>query len=139
MPYLLIALFHTIYFRGRAAQDRDYALARIEKEGGKVLRYGRVGIYLKSPFVGVRLYPLHFWYQVNYPTRCGTWFVVTSSNTTPMGEWFWRDAEGKDGLPAMGSSGLCTPKVRFLEMLTGYALTIAVVTALVVLMFKVLS
>jgi hypothetical protein len=60
-------------------------------------------------------------------------------NTSPAGEWFWKDAEGKSGLPGFMSQGTESPKVLALGAVTGTVLGYLFLGLLVYFLFRVFS
>src|SRR5438552_1993572 len=95
---LLLAIGFALYYIRRGTAERVEFRRTIEQEGGQVLASQRVGLFLRSPFPGLRRCPLYYEYRCRYADREGTWFVAASADS-PTGQWVWRDAHAQSDLP----------------------------------------
>ena len=72
--------------------------AVIETEGGQVLESRQLSSFRRSPFRGLRAYPVVYEFRVRYGVRRGRWYVRTSRGS-PDYDWVWSDDDGRGDLP----------------------------------------
>lgn len=82
----------------RSRAEPPVLRAVIETEGGQVLESRQLGGFRRSPFRGLRVYPVVYEFRVRYGVRRGRWFVRTSRGS-PDDDWVWFDEDGKNDLP----------------------------------------
>jgi len=83
----------------RRNREEPYSIRSIiEAEGGEVLAWRQLGTFRRSPFRGLRAYPIIYEFQVRYGQRHGCWFIRTSRGS-PGFDWVWRDDYGYTSLP----------------------------------------
>ena len=93
---LSIAISFALYYIARGTAERAEFRAMIEREGGQVISSRRIGLFVRSPFPGLRQCPLYYEYRAKYGDREGSWFVAASANASA---WAWRDTRGEGTLP----------------------------------------
>lgn len=98
---------YDLYSRYRRGKTEPPELrAFIEEEGGRVIEQRQIGQLLKSPFKGLRIYPMLYEFHVRYGNRRGHWYVRTSRDGVDP-DWAWHDQDGIKGLPVERDAVSC--------------------------------
>ena len=71
----------------------------IEAEGGVVHSSRQLGTFKRSPFRGLRPYPILYEFVVQYGRRRGRWYVRTWRGSDSYDDWVWSDDHDYDDLP----------------------------------------
>jgi hypothetical protein len=82
----------------RSREEPVIITSIIEAEGGEVITSCQLGTFKRSPFRGIRLYPIIYEFRVRYGQRHGRWFIRTSRES-PDFDWVWCDEYGYTTLP----------------------------------------
>ncbi len=121
---LLVAYDFGRHYLKRAGKEFREFRARIALEGGSVTRTSRVGLFIRSPFSGLRMCPLYYCFEVRYGDRRGSWYVAASAGGAS--EWVWSDVEGHTDLPVVRTDGARVDNsVIAFEYITGTIISLA--------------
>ena len=130
---LVVAVGFAIYYFRRGTAERVEFRRTIEAEGGHVLASRRVGLFLRSPFPGVRRCPLYYEYRCRYGDREGTWFVAASADS-PAGDWVWRDGQARAELPVVRRDARVDNHASALGYVMGNIIGVGVVSVFAVVL-----
>ncbi len=115
------------HYLKRGKTEYRHFYERIESEGGTITKANRVGLFLKSPFAGLRKCPLYYCFNVDYKERSGNWFIAASDNN-PNGEWVWSDSNTRTDLPVVRNDGARVDNsVIALEYFTGNLIAVCII------------
>ena len=84
------------YKRGKT-EPTELCVA-VESWGGTVVEHRQISRLIRSPFCGLRVFPIVYEIRANHAGRRGFWYVRTSSDGAPP-DWAWLDLDGYDSLP----------------------------------------
>lgn len=94
-----------VSYMRRSRDEPSIIRSIIEAEGCQVHSSRQLGTFKRSPFRGIRPYPILYEFRVRYGQRYGSWFVRTSRGSSVF-DWVWSDEFGNETLPIERSDAL---------------------------------